>query len=174
MAVQEADTEDAGAQKSTVPVSAPNPEAVQAFALERYRFILQQTNAINENVFRFLALYQTIASALVTGALALFVGYRTWGIARSVARDGVIGALLLVTFIAAFTVVFLIVGTLSWLDYRREECDLTDAVVYPGFRRRPSMSNAQRWYELYIILFILLSTVVLWSLAWFIVLPAMK
>jgi hypothetical protein len=191
MAVQEADAKDDGAQAPTVStpgsaapggpddgpgvaVSTPVPEVVQAFALERYRYILQQTNAINENVFRFLALYQTIATALVSGGLALFVGYRTWGITRSVARDGVIGALLLVTFIAAFMVVFLVVGTLSWLDYRHEECDLTDAVVYPGFRSRPKVGNAHRWYELYIILFILLSTVVLWVLAWVYVLPAMK
>ena len=155
-------------------VPAPNPEVVQAFTLERYRYILQQTNAVNENVFRFLTLYQTMVTALVTGGLALFVGYRTWGITRSVARDGVIGALLLVTFIAAFTVVFLVVGMLTWLDYRHEECDLTDAVVYPGFRSRPRVGNVQRWYELYIVLFIALSTIVLWALAWFYVLPAMK
>ena len=152
----------------------PSGETAQAFALERYRYVLQQINAINENVFRFLALYQALATGLVSAALALFVGYRSWGVSRSVARDGVVGILLIDTLAAFFTVVFLIIGAFAWLDYRNEECDLTDAAVYPGFRSRPRVANVPRWYELYIILFILISTAVLWVMAAVFLLPAMK
>lgn len=49
------------------------------FALERYRYILQQIHAVNENAHRFLAIYQTLATTLVGATLALFVGYRNWG-----------------------------------------------------------------------------------------------
>lgn len=161
-------------QKSPLGPSAPSDEAAHVFALERYRYVLQQINAINENVFRFLAIYQALATGLVSAGLALFVGYRSWGVSRPVARDGVIGILLLDTLVAVFTVVFLIIGAFAWLDYRNEECDLTDAAVYPGFRARPRVANVPRWYEFYIILFILLTTMVLWVLAAVFLVPAMK
>ncbi len=67
----------------------PDKPDSRDFVLERYKYILQQINAVNENVHRFLAIYQTLAVALVSGGLALFVGYRKWGIAASVARAGV-------------------------------------------------------------------------------------
>ena len=55
--------------------------------------------------------------------------------------------------IAAFAVLLIIVGVLNWLDYRREECELTDAAVRPGFRKPPQPRNFFRWYETYIVLF---------------------
>ncbi|MFI6663071.1 hypothetical protein ACIBL8_47220 [Streptomyces sp. NPDC050523] len=73
------------------------------FALERYRYILQQIHTVNENLHRFLAIYQTLATSLVAGVVALFVGYRKWGIAADTARGGVIGLLVLTTVVAAFT-----------------------------------------------------------------------
>ncbi|MFE2600009.1 hypothetical protein ACFXCZ_26560 [Streptomyces sp. NPDC059396] len=146
----------------------------QEFALERYRYILQQINAVNENVYRFLAIYQTLATTLVGAALALFVGYRNWGVAAEVARGGVVGLLVLATVVAAFTVVLVVVGALAWLDYRNEECDITDAVVGPGFRERPRPRNLLRWYETYVLVFILVSVVVMWTLTAFFVLPAMR
>jgi len=63
------------------------------FALERYRYVLQQIHAVNENAHRFLTLYQTLATALVSAALLLFVGYQTWDVAPDTARGGVIGLL---------------------------------------------------------------------------------
>lgn len=66
------------------------------FALERYRYILQQIHAVNENAHRFLTLYQTLATALVSAALLLFVGYQKWDVAPDTARGGVIGLLVLV------------------------------------------------------------------------------
>lgn len=144
------------------------------FALERYRYILQQIQVVNENAHRFLAIYQTLATALVGAALTLFIGYRKWQVEPSVARDGVIGLLALTTVVAAFTLMLLIVGTLSWLDYRNEECDITDEIVGPGFRKRPRPKNFIRWHETYVSLFILVSVLVMWLLASIFILPAMK
>src|SRR5262245_15810361 len=107
------------------------------FAIERYKYILGQINTVNENVYRFLAIYQTLAVTLVSGALVLFVGYRKWGIHPSTARVGIIGLLSLTTVIAGFVIMLIIAGLRSWLDYRREECSLTDAIVKPGFRDPP-------------------------------------
>ncbi|MGY5047437.1 hypothetical protein ACWDE0_17630 [Streptomyces sp. 900105755] len=153
------------------------PEAApirNEFALERYRYILQQIHTVNENAYRFLALYQTLATALVSAALALFVGYRKWDLAPATARGGVIGLLALVTVVAAFTSTLIVVGALNWLDYRNEECDITDEVVGPGFRTRPRPGNFLRWYETYLLLFILVSVIAMWLIAAFFLLPAMR
>ncbi|MBQ0849471.1 hypothetical protein J8N05_14820 [Streptomyces sp. BH-SS-21] len=153
----------------------PETDAVRReFALERYRYILQQINAVNENAHRFLALYQTLATALVSAALALFVGYRNWDVPASTARGGVIGLLILATVVAAFTSTLILVGALAWLDFRNEECDITDEVVGPGFRKRPRPGNFLRWYETYVLLFIIVSVIAMWVLAAFLLLPAMR
>lgn len=143
------------------------------FALERYRYILQQIHTVNENLYRFLAIYQALATTLVGAALALFVGYRKWGISASTARGGVIGLLSLVSIVAAFTAMLIVVGMLTWLDYRNEECDLTDEAVRPGFRARPRTGNVLRWYESYVLLFILLSVIAMWLLGLLLILPSM-
>ncbi|MFE0208159.1 hypothetical protein [Streptomyces sp. NPDC058985] len=144
------------------------------FALERYRYVLQQIQAVNENAHRFLALYQTLATALVTAALALFVGYRKWELTAATARGGVIGLLTLATVVAAFTSTLIVVGALAWLDYRNEECDITDEIVGPDFRKRPRPGNFLRWYETYVVLFILVSVITMWVLAALFLLPAMR
>ncbi|MFJ8928032.1 MULTISPECIES: hypothetical protein [unclassified Streptomyces] len=144
------------------------------FALERYRYILQQIHAANENVYRFLAIYQTLATALVGAAIALFVGYRKWDVAPSTARSGVISLLVLTTVVAFFTCMLIVVGALAWLDYRNEECDITDEFVGHGFRARPRSGNLLRWYETYVLLFILASVTTMWVLAGFYLLPAVR
>ncbi|MGZ3116661.1 hypothetical protein [Streptomyces sp. H62] len=144
------------------------------FALERYRYVLQQIQATNENAHRFLAIYQTLATALVAAALALFVGHRKWEVAADTARGGVIGLLTLTTVVAAFTGTLIVVGALAWLDYRNEECDITDEFVGPDFRKRPRPGNFLRWYETYVVLFILVSVITMWVLAASFLLPAMR
>ncbi|WP_308405193.1 hypothetical protein [Streptomyces sp. B93] len=153
----------------------PEAEATRnEFALERYRYILQQIHAVNENGHRFLAIYQTLATTLVGAALALFVGYRRWGVEPDTARGGIIGLLVLTTVVAAFTVTQIVVGTLAWLDYRNEECDITDQMVEPGFRKRPKPENFFRWYETYVVAFILISIITMWSLASLLMLPKVQ
>ncbi|WP_234542349.1 hypothetical protein [Streptomyces shenzhenensis] len=153
----------------------PETAAVRnEFALERYRYILQQIHMVNENAYRFLALYQTLATALVSAALALFVGYRKWNLAPATARGGVIGLLALVTVVAAFTGTLIVVGAMNWLDYRNEECDITDEIVGPGFRKRPRPGNFPRWYETYVLLFIVVSVIAMWLIAALFLLPAMR
>jgi hypothetical protein len=112
-----------------------------------------------------------VGTALVTAILALFVSHDKWGISRDVAHAGLIGLLLLITASAAFTVLFIIVGVASWIDYRREECKLADQYFMPGFRTPPRLRNCLRWYETYIALFIVIVTSFLWILAAIYLLP---
>jgi hypothetical protein len=157
-----------------VASSATNPSAEDEFMLERYKYILQQINNVNENVYKFLAIYQTLATAVVGGALALFVGYRRWDISAPVARSGIVGLMWLTTVIAIFAAMLIVIGVGSWLDYRREECELTDAAVRPGFRKSPRLRNFYRWYETYIIVFIVASIIFLWCCTLNLILPAMS
>lgn len=85
-----------------------------------------------------------------------------------------IGLLTLTTVVAAFTVTLIVVGAFAWLDYRNEECDITDEMVGPGFRKRPRPGNLTRWYETYVLLFIAVSVITMWVLAGFFILPAMR
>ncbi len=141
---------------------------------ERYKYILQQIHTVNENVYRFLAIFQTLVTAIVTAALALFVSYSKWGISPSTARIGVTGLLILATVIAGFTVLLVVVGVLSWLDYRREECELTAKYFEPGFRSPPRVRNFYRWYETYVIIFIVAVTITIWILGEVLIIPKIK
>ncbi|MFF4738757.1 hypothetical protein ACFY2W_23170 [Streptomyces sp. NPDC001262] len=149
-------------------------KAVQDFALERYKYILQQIHALNENVYKFLAIYQALATTTVGAAVALFVGYKQWGVSPGVARAGVVGLLSLETVVAVFTELLIFIGILAWLDYRKEECELTDQVVVAGFRKRPQPGNFSRWYETYIMAFVAVSTIFMWVYALTSILPAIK
>lgn len=152
-------------------VKPPSYEKTPEFVIERYKYILQQIHTINENVYKFLALFQAIGTALVTAILGLFVSHDKWGIPRDVAHAGVIGLLLLITVSAAFAVLFIIVGVASWIDYRREECELADQFFLRGFRAPPRLRNCLRWYETYITLFIVVATLSLWIFATIYILP---
>lgn len=155
-----------------VAVIDPPMDRAQAFEVERYRYLLQQLHTINENVYRFLAIYQALATVLVGAALALFVRYEDWHIDPGIAQLGIVALLALVTVIAGFTILLIVVGVMNWLDYRREECELTDAAVRPGFRKPPEPRNFWRWYETYIVLFIVASIGVMWLGAGLLLLPA--
>ena len=82
----------------------------------------------------------------------MFVSYSKWNIKASTARSAELGLLILITIIAAFTVLLLVVGILSWVDYRHEECEVTEKYVAAGFRTKPRLRNFYRWYETYMIL----------------------
>ncbi|MET9344738.1 MULTISPECIES: hypothetical protein [unclassified Nonomuraea] len=152
-------------------VPAALPADTPEIAVERYKYILQQIHTINENVYRFLAVYQTLAVAIASAGLALFVGHRGWRIDPAVARSGLVALMWLETVVAAFTVMMIVIGVVSWLDYRREECELADEFVRPGFRKPPRKAAFIRWYETYIVLFIIGSTIFMWISTLTILLP---
>jgi hypothetical protein len=149
-------------------------KSVQDFSLERYKYILQQIHTVNENVYKFLAIYQALATTAVGAAVALFVSYKQWGVAPAVARSGVVGLLSIETVVAVFTELLIFIGVLAWLDYREEECELTDRAVQAGFRQRPKPGNFFRWYETYIMAFIAVSTMFMWVYALIFMLPVIK
>ncbi|MFC5940234.1 hypothetical protein ABUL04_04770 [Micromonospora harpali] len=146
-------------------------ETEQSFELERYKYILQQLHIANENVHRFLSLYQTITTTLAAAGIALFVSFKDLGLPATTARSGMLAIMLLITSVGAFTALQVIAGISSWFDYRREECALTDEAVRPGFRRPPTWRNFYRWYETYTLAFIVGTLILLWVAANQIIFP---
>lgn len=140
-------------------------DLVHNFTTERIKFILQQIDSVNTNVYRFLGIYQTLMVALIGGQISLFVGHRQWGMSAATTRGGIIAVLLLETLVSCFGLLMIVIGVFAWIDYRNEECDLMDSVVGVGFRARPNSRNLWRWYETYIAAFIFVSIVVIWLLS---------
>lgn len=139
----------------------------------RYQHILGQIQSINENVFRFLAIYQALISALVAGQVLLFINHQHWSLSPSTTRIGLITILVLETLVGVFASLMIIIGIWNWLDYRSEECDISDAILGRSFRQRPLPSNWYRWYETYIVVFIFFSVIVLWILVEVWMIPAL-
>lgn len=154
-------------------MQSPSEQRMQAVVMERYQYIHAQITAANEASYRYLALFQTLTTGIVTAGLALYVGHREWGIAGSAAKQGLIGLLVLQTVIACFTCALLIAGIASWFDYRREEVTLINNYLGQSFRTSPELKNFYRWYETYIVLLMLISTGVLWLMTWMYLLPAL-
>lgn len=146
-------------------------ETTDQFVLERYKYILQQINAVNESAHRYLAVYQSLTTAVATAGVALFVGYGNLGITVKAAKSGLVALMLLESLIAGFSVLLILSGVLSWYDYRKEECALTDRYIHPGFRDKPRWANFFRWHETYIVLFMITSTASMWILVLDILIP---
>jgi hypothetical protein len=115
------------------------------FKLERYKYILGEIHFLNDSVQKYLTLFQTLATAVVGAAAAVFVSWRKLAIDAAMARTTVRGLLGLFLILAPFVILSVLAGVFSWLDYRREEASLLDEAVRPGFRSLPRPENFPRW-----------------------------
>ena len=70
------------------------------------------------------------------------------------------GLLGLLVMLAIFVILSILAGIFSWLDYRKEEVALLNEAVGASFRVQPRIGNFWRWYETYMILFIIVFVVV--------------
>lgn len=139
--------------------------------LERYRYVLSQLHTVNENSYRFLALYQTVTSAIVGLGWLLFASRAQLNLNSSSVRLEILGLMGAVTLVAAFTLILVVVGLFTWLDYRSEECDLLERFVASDIRVRPRLRHIYRWYETYIAIFVVGSLAAMWWFVFSVILP---
>jgi hypothetical protein len=131
-----------------------NSDLIQEFYLERYRYILQEIRVLNENIHKYLTLFQTLTTAVTTAGVALFIGRQQLNLTAEVTKTALQGLLGLLVILAAFVVFSIVAGIFSWFDYRSEEVKLLKIV---GIHRNlPKPGNFWRWQETYVILFVLL------------------
>jgi hypothetical protein len=131
-----------------------------AFKLERYKFILQQINTLNENVHKYLTLYQTLATAIVGGVVLIVVSWKQLKIDAPTARAGVEGLLCLFIVLTLFILGSIGAGIASWFDYRNEENEVLNEAVSEGYRKPPKFGNLWRWNETYVFIFIVVMALV--------------
>ena len=131
-------------------------DLVKDFYLERYKYILQEIHTLNENIHKYLSLFQTLATALATAGVAVFVGRQQLNLTPDVARTAIQGLLGLLVILAAFVVFSVLAGIFSWFDYRVEEVDLLNRMIGSGFRKPPKKRNFWRWQETHVLVFIII------------------
>lgn len=126
------------------------------FKLERYKYILQQLNSLNEQTHKYLTLFQTLITAIVGGAIVIFISWKELKVDAAIAKMALNGIVILIIILTLFVVSSVIAGIFSWMDYRREESNLINDIVGSKFRELPSWRNIWRWHELYVLLFLVI------------------
>lgn len=137
-------------------------EKGKEFKLERYKYILQELHSLNDNVHKYLNLFQGLATLIIGGGVGVFVSWQNLKITANVARISIQGLLGMLIILALFVVFSVIAGMFSWIDYRREEVALLDENVSLGYRKQPSIKNFWRWSEFWMLAFIILCTITIW------------
>jgi hypothetical protein len=144
------------------------------FKIERYKYILLQLNTLNENIHKYLTLFQALLTAVVGGIVTVFVSWKNLKIEVGTAKLGIQGLLGLLIILSSFVLVSIVSGVFSWFDYRKEEAKLLDDTIKPGFRRQPNIRNFWRWYETYMVIFIVGVTIFIYCFVENSLLPTMK
>lgn len=135
-----------------------SPDPIQDFYLERYKYILAEIRSLNENVHKYLNVFQTLATAISTAGVAVFVGQKQLSLTPEIAKIAIQGLLGLLIILALYVVVSITVGIYAWFDYRKEEVKLLELIFGSrNFREPPKLGNLFYWQETYIILFIVLA-----------------
>lgn len=162
-------------QKQTLASATPQNTSQDAeFQLERYKYILEEIRSLNENVHKYLTLFQTLAVTIIGSGIGIFVIWRSLGIDANTARIAIQGALGLLFLLDLFTTTSIIASLFSWFDYRQEEVDLLEKAVHPGFRKPPTFRNFWRWPEIYVLLFINVAVIVVYFYVEYQVIPSVK
>jgi magnesium-transporting ATPase (P-type) len=130
------------------------------FNLERYKYILAQIQMLNENVYKYITLFQTLATAVLGGMVWVFANWKSLGMNPDAARLAIQALTGLFMLLALFVVILILSGLFSWFDYRKEEVELLNNAAGKDFRRPPSLKNFWRWRETYIVLFIIVIVIV--------------
>lgn len=144
-----------GAALNPAPQSAERKREDE-YKLERYKYILQQMQILNENAHKYLTLFQALATFIVGGGTYLFVSWRNLHISPDVARTSMQGLVGLLVLLTLFIIVSLLSGISSWFDYRKQEVRLLNEEVGVGFRIDPQIRNWWRWYEVHMMVFVFL------------------
>ncbi|NOK61737.1 MAG: hypothetical protein GFH27_549313n145 [Chloroflexi bacterium AL-W] len=126
------------------------------FKLERYKYILREIHTLNENMHKYLNLFQALATVVIGGGVGLFAAWRGLNITAEIVQTGIRGLLGLLIILTLFAAVSLFAAFWSWFDYRREEVALLNEMVGPGFRNPPRLSNFWRWQETYLVAFLII------------------
>jgi hypothetical protein len=144
------------------------------FKLEQYKYILQQRQTLNDNVHKYLALFQTLITGIAGAGVAIFVGWKELKIDAAVAVVSIKGLLWLLIILASFVVMSILSTIFSWFDNRKEEVTILNKEIAEGHESPPHWKNFWRWHETYFLVFIIVVVVTIYYFIEFRVLPLVK
>lgn len=133
------------------------------FKLERYKFILQQLNSLNEGTHKYIALYQTLVTAIIGAGFAIYATWQGEKLSSETARLGIKAFLWLFTILTLFVILSMIMNAISWFDYRKEEVKLLSDEVGKDFRKAPTFKNIWRWSETWFVIFLIAMIILIWT-----------
>ncbi len=142
--------------------------------MEYYKHILQEIRTLNENIHKFLTLFQTLATFIIGGGIGVFVSWKSLKIGAETARVAVQGSLGLLLLLTFFIILAVIANIISWFDYRKEEVKLLEDIAKPNFRKPPTLQNIWRWFETYILLFMIAITILVFIYVEYQIIPLIK
>lgn len=125
------------------------------FKLERYKFILQEIHSLNENVQKYLTLFQALSTGIIGGGIGILLSWSKLDIDASLAILGLRGLVGLLVVLGLFVIISMLAGVFSWFDYRKEEVKLLNDITQTKYREAPKVGNIWRWSETYFILFVI-------------------
>jgi hypothetical protein len=149
-------------------------QLISALKTERYKYILQEIHSINENIHKYLTLFQTLATTIISGGIGIFVVWKSLKMDADAAKAAIQGALVLLIIVTLFIITSIIVSVLSWFDYRKEEVELLDTVIQPNFRKPPKLRNFWRWSETYVLIFIIFIIITAFFYVEYYIIPLVK
>lgn len=152
----------------------PKPDKAAEFKLEHYKYMLQQRQALNEHLHKYLALFQTLITAIAGGGVAIFIGWKELKIEAAVARVSVKGLLWLTIILTVFVIASILSTILAWYANRQEEIKLLHQEVSTDYGKPPNWKNFWRWHETYFIVFLLVVIVLIYRFTENQLLPLIK
>lgn len=142
-------------------VRGESPSGLEQARLERYKFILAEMGRLNENSHRHTKYFLAIFPALSSIALALKANPGAIVFGKEIAPIVSLGLMQVITMASIFGLVSVASDIASWIDYRREEVRLITSMG-GTFRSDPKISKFWKWYETYLIVFLIMFPVFLW------------
>ena len=128
--------------------------------IERYKFLNTEIHILNENAEKNLRFFQVIVTAIFGGGISLLISWENINISPVITFFVVRGLEGLIILLSLFIAFSMIASIASWFDYRKEETELLNRYVESRFREKPTILNAFRWYESYVIIFIVIIVIV--------------
>nr|AVJ40384.1 hypothetical protein CLM75_24710 [Pseudomonas lurida] len=127
----------------------------QDFTLERYKYILERKQSLNEATFKIAAIYQVIIVALGLAQFNVIAMTSSKSITLSTAEFASTCLLCMLAILTLLIIALLLGGIFSWLKYRSDERNI-EIQIFGKSREPTSISNIFRWYETYIALIVIL------------------
>ncbi|WP_252088843.1 hypothetical protein [Pseudomonas sp. MWU13-3659] len=124
------------------------------FKIEKYKYILARKQALNEVTFKIVAVYQALILALFAGQYAVYTSAGKGTLTPALALQSTYVLFALFVMVSVLILALLVGGVFSWMSYRQDESEIELAVT--GVPKRPiALADLWRWYETYLVLFVL-------------------